>query len=78
MIVSAIRRLPEAIVQWGAALPNGWAIVVYCAHGFGIGRDTAAEPARDRVDARFPEGGITEWAERKPSLRRKRDDYSRS
>ena len=74
MIVGAIRRPPQAIVQWGADLPNGRAIVVYCAHGLEIGRDTAASLRGMGLDARFLEGGITEWAELKLPLRRERDE----
>jgi hypothetical protein len=44
MVVGAIRRPPEAVVQWGGVLPKGRPVVVYCAHGLEIGRDTAACP----------------------------------
>ena len=74
MIAGAIRRPPEAVAQWGRALPKGQAIVVYCAHGREISRDTAASLHGVGLDARFLEGGIGEWSERKLPLRRKRED----
>jgi rhodanese-related sulfurtransferase len=77
MIVGAIRRPPEAVAQWGGALPKDRPVIVYCAHGLEIGRDTAASLSGIGLDARFLEGGIAEWVERKLPLRRKRDDSSR-
>jgi hypothetical protein len=50
---------------------------VYCARGLEIGRDTAASLSGIGLDARFLEGGIAEWVERKLPLRRKRGDSSR-
>ena len=77
MIVGAVRHPPEAVVQWSAALPKGRPVVVYCAHGREVSRDTAASLRVTGLDARFLEGGVGEWAERKLPLRRKRDDASR-
>jgi rhodanese-related sulfurtransferase len=76
MIVGAIRRPPEAVAQWGRALPKDRPVVVYCAHGREISRHTAASLRGIGLDARFLEGGIGEWAERKLPLLRKRDDLS--
>jgi rhodanese-related sulfurtransferase len=76
MIVGAIRRPPATVAEWGAALPKGRPIVVYCAHGLEIGCDTAARLRRIGLDARFLEGGIAEWAERKLPARRKREGSS--
>jgi rhodanese-related sulfurtransferase len=76
MIVGAIRRPPEAVVQWSATLPKGRPVVTYCAHGRELSRDTAASLRGIGLDARFLESGIGEWAERKLPLRRKRDDAS--
>jgi hypothetical protein len=45
--------------------------VVYCAHGLEIGRNAAASLRQIGADARYLEGGIAEWAERKLPLRRK-------
>jgi rhodanese-related sulfurtransferase len=73
MIVGAICRPPEAVVQWGGAFQKGGPVVVYCAQGLEISRDTAASLRGIGLDARFLEGGIAEWAERKLPLRRKRD-----
>jgi rhodanese-related sulfurtransferase len=76
MIVGAIRRPPEAVVEWSEALPKGRQVVVYCAHGREISRDTVASLRGIGLDARYLEGGISEWAERKSPLRRKREDPS--
>jgi rhodanese-related sulfurtransferase len=76
MVVGAIRRPPEAVVQWGGVLPKGRPVVVYCAHGLEIGRDTAASLRGIGLDARYLEGGIAQWAERKLPLRLKRDGSS--
>ena len=54
----------------------GRPVVVYCAHGLEIGRDTAVSLRGIGLDARFLEGGIAEWAERELPLRRKRDGSS--
>jgi rhodanese-related sulfurtransferase len=71
MIVGAIRRPSDAVAAWGASLPRGRPVVVYCAHGLEIGRDTAASLRGIGLDARFLEEGITGWAEQKLPLRKK-------
>jgi rhodanese-related sulfurtransferase len=76
MIVGAIRRPPDTVAEWAVALPKGRPVIVYCAHGLEIGRDTAASLRGIGLDARFLEGGIAEWAERKLPLRHKRDGSS--
>jgi rhodanese-related sulfurtransferase len=76
MIVGAIRRPPEAVAEWSTALLPDRPVVVYCAHGLEIGRDTAASLRGIGLDARYLEGGIAEWVEQKLPLRGKRDDSS--
>ena len=71
MIAGAVRRPPEAVSQWAPELSGCGPVVVYCAHGLEIGRDTAAVLRGAGIDARFLEGGIAEWAEHKLPLRRK-------
>ena len=71
MIAGAIRRPPDTVAEWGPALPKGRPVVVYCAHGLEIGRDTAASLRGIGLDARYLEGGIADWAERKLPLRKK-------
>jgi rhodanese-related sulfurtransferase len=71
MIVGAIRRPPDSVREWGAALPKGSPVVVYCAHGLEVSRDTVASLRGTGVDARYLEGGIAGWAERKLPLRKK-------
>src|SRR5205823_4288453 len=65
MIIGAIRRPPDAVAEWGAALPTGRPVVVYCTHGQETGRDTATSLRGIGIAARYLEGGIAEWAERK-------------
>jgi rhodanese-related sulfurtransferase len=71
MIVGAIRRPPDSVSEWGAALPPGNPVVVYCVHGQEVSRDTAASLCGIGLDARYLEGGIAGWAERKLPLRKK-------
>jgi rhodanese-related sulfurtransferase len=71
VIAGAIRRAPEMVGEWGPEFQGGNPVVVYCAHGLEIGRDTAASLRGIGVDACYLEGGIAEWAERKLPLRRK-------
>ena len=71
MIAGAIRRPPETVEQWHRELPSGRQLVVYCAHGLEIGRDTAASLREIGIDARYLEGGIAGWAEAHLPLRKK-------
>lgn len=76
MIAGAVRRPPETVRQWApelsAASPAAACpVVVYCAHGQEISRDTAATLRGTGIDARYLEGGIAEWAEHELPLRRK-------
>ena len=71
MIVGAIRRPPDTVADWGAELPKSRPVVVHCAHGLEVGRDTAASLRGIGHDVRYLEGGISGWAERKLPLRKK-------
>jgi rhodanese-related sulfurtransferase len=84
MIAGAIRRPPETVAEWSAALPRGrpvaeWSaalprgrpVAVYCVHGQEVSRNTAASLRGIGIDACYLEGGIAEWAERKLPLRKK-------
>ena len=76
MIAGAIRRPPETVGQWAPELAAAGPAVVYCAHGLEVSRDTAATLRGTGIDARYLEGGIAEWAERKLPLRRKLSEQS--
>lgn len=54
----ALRRDPEAVADWAAALPRSARIVVYCAHGGDVSRAVASELGRRGIDARYLEGGL--------------------
>ena len=71
MIAGAIRRPPDTVSEWGVALPQGRPVVVYCVHGQEVSRNTAASLRGAGVDARYLDGGITEWAEHRLPLRKK-------
>jgi rhodanese-related sulfurtransferase len=78
MIVGAVRRPPDSVAQWGAALPPGRPVVVYCADGLEIGRDTAASLSGIGRNTRYLEGGIADWAEGNYPMRRKIAQNSQS
>ena len=65
ILAGAIRRLPDAIAQWGPTLPPGRAVVVYCVHGHEISQGTAAALRAAGADAHYLEGGLAAWVERK-------------
>src|ERR1044071_3979646 len=71
MIAGAIRRPPDTVSEWGRALPHGRPVVFYCVPGREVSRNTAASLRGAGVDARYLDGGITEWAEHRLPLRRK-------
>lgn len=52
---------PADVARWGAGLPPGNEIVVYCVHGLHVGRSAADSLAARGLDARYLEGGIAAW-----------------
>jgi rhodanese-related sulfurtransferase len=71
IIAGAIRRPPDTVAEWGTTLPKGRPVIVYCAHGHEVSQQTAAALRGSGHDARYLEGGIADWAERKLPLRKK-------
>jgi len=71
MVAGAVRRGPDTVQEWGMALPKGRSVVVYCAHGQEVSRNAAASLRGIGIDARYLDGGIADWAERKLPLRKK-------
>lgn len=61
MVSGALRRDPETVAQWAAALPAGSAVVVYCVHGHEVSQQVARELAGRGHSARFLEGGMEAW-----------------
>ena len=61
MIDGALRRDPERIADWAAALPASERIVVYCVHGHAVSQSAAAALNAAGRQARFLEGGISHW-----------------
>jgi rhodanese-related sulfurtransferase len=75
MVVGAVRRDPAAVTTWGAELPRGRAIVVYCARGHDVSQGAARALRQQGLDARFVEGGIEEgWKPAGGALLRKPAD----
>ena len=76
MLVSAVRRGPDEIRRWSRDLRPEQPVVAYCMYGQEVSRHAAIALRGVGVDARYLEGGIAEWAERKLPLRRKREGAS--
>lgn len=60
MVTGALRRLPDAVAQWGDAL-RGQSVVVYCVHGHEVSQGAAQQLRERGIAARFLEGGIAQW-----------------
>jgi rhodanese-related sulfurtransferase len=78
MIVGAVRRPPDTVADWSGSLPPDRPVVVYCAQGHEVSQNTAASLRGFGIDARYLDGGIAQWAERKLPLRRKLSEQSSS
>jgi rhodanese-related sulfurtransferase len=63
ILVGAFRRDPTDIENWRHALPKGRPVVAYCAHGHEVSQGVATALRDAGIDARYLEGGITDWAE---------------
>ncbi len=62
MVVGAVRRAPETIDDWAAAMPASRPAVVYCVHGHEVSRNAAARLRAGGVEAGYLDGGIEAWA----------------
>jgi rhodanese-related sulfurtransferase len=76
MLISAVRREPTEVAGWSRDLRPEQPFVAYCMHGQEVSQHAATALRGLGVDARYLEGGITEWAERKLPLRRKLEGSS--
>jgi rhodanese-related sulfurtransferase len=72
IVVSALRRVPGEVGEWGRGLSTGRRVVVYCAHGHEVSQEIASTLRSSGIDARYLEGGIAGWAELGLPLRNKR------
>jgi rhodanese-related sulfurtransferase len=69
LICGAIRRAPEDVADWVAALPKDQDILVYCVHGHEVGKGACGSLNAAGRRARYLEGGIEAWlASSGPSL----------
>jgi rhodanese-related sulfurtransferase len=71
LIAGATWRDPFTINEWSKYLPRHRPVVVYCARGFEISRNTADALRTAGLDARALEGGIAGWREAGGPLFRK-------
>ena len=69
VIRGALRRDPEKLDVWKAALPKAGSIVVYCVHGHEVSQGVARV-----LGARYLEGGIEAWREQGENLSPKPKD----
>lgn len=61
VIPGAQWRDPGDVARWGAQLPVGRPVIVYCVYGHEVGRSTAMRLRAAGVDARYLRGGIDGW-----------------
>jgi rhodanese-related sulfurtransferase len=71
LIVGAIRRPPEDIGAWHAALPAGRKVVVYCVHGHEVSQGVTGALREAGLDARYLDGGIADWVAHGLATRRR-------
>ena len=59
-IAGALRREPEAVVEWAKSLPRLSTAVVFCVHGHEVSQNTAKVLNDLGIKTQFLEGGIDE------------------
>lgn len=64
-IPGAVWRDPEQVAEWAGELPQDKPVVLYCVRGGSVSKSVQAALREKRIDARFLEGGLTAWLERK-------------
>jgi rhodanese-related sulfurtransferase len=75
LLAGAIRRLPDDVESWGASLPKGRPVVVYCVHGHEVSQSAAGALRARGIDATYLAGGIAGWNEQRLP---KRNNYAMS
>jgi rhodanese-related sulfurtransferase len=71
MIAGALRRDPETVGEWAAALPAASPVVVYCVHGHEVSQNVAKALSGRGLRASYLEGGIEDWKAKREVLDRK-------
>lgn len=61
MIAEARWKDPEKVAEWGAKLPPGQEVIVYCVKGGPVSQSVADALEENHPGARFLEGGILKW-----------------
>ena len=61
VIPGALRRLPEAVDTWAAAIEPWRPVVVYCVRGHEVGQGACAALRARGLDARYVAGGLEQW-----------------
>jgi len=71
LIAGAVRRSPEQVEHWCAALPKDRPVVAYCVHGHEVSQDVASKLESSGISASYLAGGMTVWRAQNLPLRRK-------
>lgn len=61
MITGASWKDPEKVEEWGANLPPGQEVIVYCVKGGSVSQSVADALGKSQPGVRFLEGGILKW-----------------
>ena len=64
-IPGAVWHDPEQVAEWAGELPRDKPTVFYCVRGGSVSKSVQAALREKGIDARFVEGGLTAWLERK-------------
>lgn len=63
LLAGALRRDPQATVQWATTLPAAARVVVYCVHGHEVSQNARKALTDAGIGAQYLEGGIEHWRE---------------
>jgi rhodanese-related sulfurtransferase len=61
MITGASWKDPEKVEEWGAKLPPGQEVIVYCVKGGSVSQSVADALENSHPYVRFLDGGILKW-----------------
>jgi rhodanese-related sulfurtransferase len=64
-IAGAVWKDPEKVAEWSQALPKDRDVVVYCVKGGSVSQSVANALRETHPAARFLEGGILGWEEKR-------------
>jgi len=61
VLPGSLRRRPEEVANWIAALDRNRKTVVYCVHGHEVSQGVTARLVEAGIDVAYLEGGIEGW-----------------